>query len=154
MSRQNFVPIDGTPQICLIPFWDMLNHAQGTSEVCFLPSFRLSPAYFSSRSPLFTTRNKAPLIASLWLIIYLEIKFLFTTEIDPTLCSFNTKVLFTNQIKMIVFLYISICMFPFSVTPLLSISFPLILLLAISLQHGDKFKAAKKAFLMKHKIHQ
>ena len=43
MSRQNFVPIDGTPQICLIPFWDMLNHAQGTSEVCFLPSPLLSP---------------------------------------------------------------------------------------------------------------
>jgi len=29
MSRQNFVPIDGTPQICLIPFWDMLNHDEG-----------------------------------------------------------------------------------------------------------------------------
>lgn len=29
MSRQNYVPVNGTPQICLIPLWDMLNHDEG-----------------------------------------------------------------------------------------------------------------------------
>merc|ERR1712137_170958 len=30
MSRQNFVPINGQMQICLIPFWDMFNHSNGS----------------------------------------------------------------------------------------------------------------------------
>lgn len=29
MSRQNFIPVDGKPNICLIPIWDLLNHDEG-----------------------------------------------------------------------------------------------------------------------------
>ena len=33
MSRQNYVPVNGTPQICLIPLWDMLNHDEGVVRI-------------------------------------------------------------------------------------------------------------------------
>jgi len=29
MSRQNLIPVNGTPQITLVPLWDMINHDEG-----------------------------------------------------------------------------------------------------------------------------
>jgi len=110
MSRQNLIPVNGTPQITLVPLWDMINHDEGVFTT-----------YYHGAQEVTQCTAMRPFAAGEQIYMYYGPR--------------------SNSM----FLQYQGFIFPRNAQRTFTFHHPVI-------AEMDKFKAAKKVFLMKHDI--